>query len=245
MATTWPLKRRAARPRSAAPLQRVSKMDAGHLRGGRQGWAATPAPPARGVAPWNPDLMRAHRAGQARMPWGNPCGRQRADGAGVAVQCTHSCSASAIRLLVACAARGWGPAPNTPARGFAPWNPDLMRAHPCRSGAHACGQPVRPAAAQHAFTPTCRAAVQRRHPAGGRSAVRATRGPSASACGQRVRGTDGADGRDQHGEANAIIHSIRSGHALTARGCAAAITVAGRLSASQVKLCLPLGSIAA
>jgi hypothetical protein len=41
--------------------------------------------PARGYAPWNPDLLRSHRRGQARMPAGNPCGRQRADGAGVAV----------------------------------------------------------------------------------------------------------------------------------------------------------------
>jgi hypothetical protein len=87
---------------------------AGRLRGARQGATAPPAPPARGSAPWNPDLMRSHRRGQARMPAGNPCGQQRADGAGVAVQCTHSCSASAIRLLVACAARGWGASPRVP-----------------------------------------------------------------------------------------------------------------------------------
>jgi len=28
----------------------------------------------------------------------------------------------------ACAARGWGPAPTTPAKGCAPWIPDLMHA---------------------------------------------------------------------------------------------------------------------
>jgi Calx-beta domain/Beta-propeller repeat len=111
-----------------------------------------------------------------------------------------------------------GASPQPPRQGHRPLEPRFDMIAPRKSDAHAVGQPPAPAAAQHAFTPTCRAAVQRRHPAGGRSAVRATRAPSASACGQRVRGTDGADGRDQHGEANALIRAIRSDPALTAHG---------------------------
>src|SRR6266480_4082927 len=34
--------------------QRRGEIDASRLRGGRQGWAATPAPPARGVCPLEP-----------------------------------------------------------------------------------------------------------------------------------------------------------------------------------------------
>ena len=39
----------------------------GRLRGGRQGWTATPAPPARGVAPGNPNLMLGYAKRFVRM----------------------------------------------------------------------------------------------------------------------------------------------------------------------------------
>src|SRR4051812_48216634 len=62
----WSPTRRAARLGQGwpswsgrAPLNPSSGLliNAGRLRGGRQGWAATPAPPARGIAPGNPKLM--------------------------------------------------------------------------------------------------------------------------------------------------------------------------------------------
>jgi hypothetical protein len=51
-------------------LKGSSSWDAGRLRGGRQGWAATPAPPAMGCAPWNPDSMRSSVEGLECMPPG-------------------------------------------------------------------------------------------------------------------------------------------------------------------------------
>jgi len=42
----------------------------GRLRGGRQGAAAPPAPPAQGYAPGNPDSMHVSDERPARMPAG-------------------------------------------------------------------------------------------------------------------------------------------------------------------------------
>src|SRR6478736_5487970 len=58
---------RACAPWNANPY---ASDNAGRLRGGRQGATAPPAPPARGAAPGNPDLMRLRYEGQARMLMG-------------------------------------------------------------------------------------------------------------------------------------------------------------------------------
>jgi hypothetical protein len=49
----------------------AANVDVLRLRGGRQGWAATPAPPAQGAAPGNPDSMHSLAKRLARMLTGN------------------------------------------------------------------------------------------------------------------------------------------------------------------------------
>jgi hypothetical protein len=69
--------RTAARHCSAvAHFPHVSRMDAVRLRGGRQGWAATLASPARDFVPWISDSMLSLAECLARMPTGNSQGRQ-------------------------------------------------------------------------------------------------------------------------------------------------------------------------
>jgi hypothetical protein len=59
------IERGAARVGSARPHPRPARAD--RLRGGRQGWTAAPAPPARGVR-WNPNLMLLYAERPAHMP---------------------------------------------------------------------------------------------------------------------------------------------------------------------------------
>ena len=50
-----------------SPFGISGRTKADRLRGGRQGWAATPAPPARDYVPWNPDSMRSYAERLVRM----------------------------------------------------------------------------------------------------------------------------------------------------------------------------------
>ena len=60
---------RAAPPMGSARGKARSHIPIGavRLRGGRQGAAWPPAPPAQGCAPWNPNLMHRHAKCLARM----------------------------------------------------------------------------------------------------------------------------------------------------------------------------------
>ena len=53
------------------------RIDAARLRGGRQGWAATPALPAGAAAPRNPDLMQTNIEHQVWMPVGRLMRQQK------------------------------------------------------------------------------------------------------------------------------------------------------------------------